>query len=186
MISDAAQVFDQLGANPEVTMSMNSIGTKEWAKMTSENVGKFVAVVLDDFVYSAPRVNDAITGGRTSITGQFSIEEAQDLANALKSGKLPAAARIIQSDVVGPSLGKEAIQSGYNLFHHRLDFGIVVDDLLLRKGRNFLRHRFGPQHSFYFRNTCLLRCSVDIARYCRYRIDHWYGRRCERADLRKN
>ncbi|MGB5243297.1 MAG: protein translocase subunit SecDF, partial [Lutimonas sp.] len=66
VISDAAQVFDQLGANPEVTMSMNSIGTKEWAKMTSENVGKFVAVVLDDFVYSAPRVNDAITGGRTS------------------------------------------------------------------------------------------------------------------------
>ncbi len=112
VISDAAQVFDQLGANPEVTMSMNSVGTKEWAKMTSENVGKFVAVVLDDFVYSAPRVNDAITGGRTSITGQFSIEEAQDLANALKSGKLPAAARIIQSDVVGPSLGKEAIHSG--------------------------------------------------------------------------
>ncbi|MFD1314161.1 protein translocase subunit SecDF [Namhaeicola litoreus] len=112
VISDAAQVFDQLGANPEVTMSMNSVGTKQWAKMTSENVGKFVAVVLDDFVYSAPRVNDAITGGRTSITGQFSIEEAQDLANALKSGKLPAAARIIQSDVVGPSLGKEAIHSG--------------------------------------------------------------------------
>jgi len=80
--------------------------------MTSENVGKFVAVVLDDYVYSAPRVNDAITTGRTSISGQFTIDEAQDLANALKSGKLPAAARIIQADVVGPSLGQEAIDSG--------------------------------------------------------------------------
>ncbi|MDZ7613207.1 MAG: protein translocase subunit SecDF [Flavobacteriaceae bacterium] len=112
VIIDAAQVFDQLGANPEVTMAMNSKGTKDWAKMTTDNVGKFVAVVLDDYVYSAPRVNDAITQGRTSITGQFSIQEAQDLANALKSGKLPAAARIIQSDVVGPSLGQEAIDSG--------------------------------------------------------------------------
>ena len=112
VISDASQVFDQLGANPEVSMSMNTKGSKQWAKMTTANVGKFVAVVLDDYVYSAPRVNDAITHGRTSISGQFSIEEAQDLANALKSGKLPAAARIIQSDVVGPSLGQEAIDSG--------------------------------------------------------------------------
>ncbi len=116
VISDAAQVFDQLGANPEVSMTMNSKGTKLWSKMTSENVGKFVAVVLDDYVYSAPRVNDAITNGRTSISGQFTIDEAQDLANALKSGKLPAAARIIQSDVVGPSLGLEAIKSGTNSF----------------------------------------------------------------------
>jgi SecD/SecF fusion protein len=112
VISDAQQVFDQLGANPEVSMTMNSKGTKQWAKMTTANVGKFVAVVLDDYVYSAPRVNDAITTGRTSISGQFTIDEAQDLANALKSGKLPAAARIIQSDVVGPSLGQEAIDSG--------------------------------------------------------------------------
>lgn len=112
VISDASQVFDQLGANPEVSMTMNSQGAKLWGKMTTDNVGKFVAVVLDDFVYSAPRVNDAITTGRTSISGDFTIDEAQDLANALKSGKLPAAARIIQSDVVGPSLGKEAIHSG--------------------------------------------------------------------------
>ncbi len=116
VISDASQVFDQLGANPEVSMTMNSKGTKQWGKMTTANVGKFVAVVLDDYVYSAPRVNDAITTGRTSISGQFTIEEAQDLANALKSGKLPAAARIIQSDVVGPSLGQEAIDSGTSSF----------------------------------------------------------------------
>jgi SecD/SecF fusion protein len=113
VISDAAQVFDQLGANPEVSMSMNSRGTKLWAKMTTANVGKFVAVVLDDYVYSAPRVNDAITSGRTSISGgSMTLTEAQDLANALKSGKLPAAARIIEADVVGASLGHEAIRSG--------------------------------------------------------------------------
>jgi len=111
VIADASQVFDQLGVNPEVSMSMNSKGSKLWAKMTEANVNKFVAVVLDDYVYSAPNVNEPITGGRTSISGQFSIEEAQDLANALKSGKLPAAARIIQSSVVGPSLGQEAIDS---------------------------------------------------------------------------
>ena len=84
--------------------------------MTEENVGKFVAVVLDDFVYSAPVVNGKIPNGRTSISGGFTIEEAQDLANALKSGKLPASARIIQYDVVGPSLGQEAIDSSIKSF----------------------------------------------------------------------
>ncbi len=116
VVSDASQVFDQLGVNPEVSMSMNSRGTKQWAKMTEENTGKFVAVVLDDFVYSAPRVNGKIPNGRTSISGGFTVEEAQDLANALKSGKLPASARIIQYDVVGPSLGQEAIDSSVKSF----------------------------------------------------------------------
>ncbi|MDB4297455.1 protein translocase subunit SecDF [Flavobacteriaceae bacterium] len=111
VISDASQQFDQLGANPEVSMTMNGNGSKLWAKMTGNNIGKFVAVVLDDYVYTAPRVNDAITGGRTSISGNFTIEEATDLANVLKAGKLPAAAHIIQSEVVGPSLGQEAISS---------------------------------------------------------------------------
>ncbi len=111
VISDASQQFDQLGANPEVSMTMNGNGTKLWAKMTGDNVGKSVAVVLDNYVYTAPRVNDAITGGRTSISGNFTIEEATDLANVLKAGKLPAAAHIIQSEVVGPSLGQEAINA---------------------------------------------------------------------------
>lgn len=111
VISDASQQFDQLGANPEVSMTMNGNGSKLWAKMTGENVGKFVAVVLDNYVYTAPRVNDAITGGRTSISGNFTMEEATDLANVLKAGKLPAAAHIIQSEVVGPSLGQEAINA---------------------------------------------------------------------------
>jgi len=120
VISDASQIFDQLGANPEVSMTMNSKGSKQWGKMTTANVGQFVAVVLDNYVYSAPRVNDAITTGRTSISGNFTIDEAQDLANALKSGKLPAAARIIESEVVGASLGQEAVHSS------TISFGIAL------------------------------------------------------------
>ena len=116
VIINASQEYDQLGTNPEVSMTMNSRGSKLWAKMTSENVGNFVAVVLDDYVYTAPRVNTAITGGRTSISGNFTVLEAQDLANVLKAGKLPAAAHIIQSEIVGPSLGQEAIDSGIQSF----------------------------------------------------------------------
>jgi len=125
VIADASQVFDQLGVNPEVSMTMNSKGSKLWAKMTEANVGKFVAVVLDNNVYSAPNVNEPISGGRTSISGQFSIKEAQDLANALKSGKLPAKARIIQSSVVGPSLGQEAIDSSSIAFMIALSLVLV-------------------------------------------------------------
>ena len=116
VIINASQEYDQLGTSAEVSMSMNSRGSKLWAKMTSENVGSFVAVVLDDYVYTAPRVNTAITGGRTSISGNFTVLEAQDLANVLKAGKLPAAAHIIQSEIVGPSLGQEAIDSGVQSF----------------------------------------------------------------------
>jgi SecD/SecF fusion protein len=116
VIINASQEYDQLGTNPEVSMTMNSRGAKLWSKMTSDNVGKFVAVVLDDYVYTAPRVNTAITGGRTSISGNFTVLEAQDLANVLKAGKLPAAAHIIQSEIVGPSLGQEAIDSGIQSF----------------------------------------------------------------------
>lgn len=116
VILDASQVFDQLN-KPEVSMTMNSSGTKQWAKMTADNVGKFVAVVLDDNVYTAPSVNQAITGGRTSISGgTMTIAEAEDIATVLKAGKLPAAARIIQAEVVGPSLGQESIDASINSF----------------------------------------------------------------------
>ncbi|MCH3882851.1 MULTISPECIES: protein translocase subunit SecDF [Tenacibaculum] len=111
VILDAAQVYDQL-SKPEVSMTMNSSGSKQWAKLTGDNTGKFVAVVLDDYVYTAPSVPGAITGGRTSISGgTMTVEEAEDIATVLKAGKLPAAARIIQSEVVGPSLGKESISA---------------------------------------------------------------------------
>ncbi|NVK52953.1 MAG: protein translocase subunit SecDF [Flavobacteriaceae bacterium] len=117
VIVDAAQVFDQLGNKPEVSMSMNSSGSKQWEKMTTENTGKFIAVVLDDYVYTAPSVPGPIVGGRTSISGgAMTITEAQDIATVLKAGKLPAAARIIESEVVGPSLGQESIDKSFNSF----------------------------------------------------------------------
>ncbi|MFK8058860.1 MAG: protein translocase subunit SecDF [Polaribacter sp.] len=120
VILDAGQVFDQLN-KPEVSMTMNSSGTKQWAKMTTDNQGKFVAVVLDDYVYTAPSVNFPITGGRTSISGgSMTIEEAKDISTVLKAGKLPAAANIVQIAVVGPSLGQEAIDASF------LSFGLAI------------------------------------------------------------
>lgn len=116
VILDARQDFDQL-SKPVVSMTMNSSGTKQWAKMTADNVGNFVAVVLDDYVYTAPSVNQAITGGSTQISGgTMTIEEAEDIATVLKAGKLPAAASIIQAEVVGPSLGQESIDASISSF----------------------------------------------------------------------
>ncbi|OIQ37057.1 MAG: protein translocase subunit SecDF [Bacteroidetes bacterium MedPE-SWsnd-G1] len=118
VIDDARQGFDQFGNNPEVSMKMNSVGTKLWAKLTTENAnGGFVAVVLDNEVHSAPRVGDPILAGSTSISGgNMTITEAEDLANVLKAGKLPAAAHIVQKAVVGPSLGQKAIDSSFRSF----------------------------------------------------------------------
>ncbi|MGK0308656.1 MAG: SecD/SecF fusion protein, partial [Urechidicola sp.] len=118
VIEDARQGFDQFGSNPEVSMSMNTYGSKLWAKLTTENAnGGFVAVVLDNEVHSAPRVGDPILAGNTSISGgSMTIEEAEDLANILKAGKLPARAHIIQSAVVGASLGQKAIDSSFTSF----------------------------------------------------------------------
>ncbi len=115
-IADARQDFDQFGSNPEVSMSMNSEGAKIWQRMTKENIGKSIAIVLDNYVRSFPTVQNEISGGRSSITGLESIEEAKDLANILKSGKMPAPAHIIQEAIVGPSLGQEAINSGFFSF----------------------------------------------------------------------
>ena len=116
VITDAAQVFDQLN-NPQVSMAMNGRGSKLWEKLTGDNVGGFVAVVLDDYVYTAPTVNQAIVGGRTEISGgSMTVEEAQDISTVLKAGKLPAAARIIQAEVVGPSLGQESIDQSTQSF----------------------------------------------------------------------
>ncbi|NVO09197.1 MAG: protein translocase subunit SecDF [Bacteroidales bacterium] len=112
VITDARdEIADKKGSS-EVSMSMNAEGSRIWARLTGDNVGKCIAIVLDNYVYSSPTVNGEIKGGRSSITGGFSINEAKDLANVLKSGKLPAPAKIIQEEVVGPSLGKEAIRAG--------------------------------------------------------------------------
>ncbi len=112
VITDARANYAERGSNAEVSMSMNSKGVSEWARLTGDNIGKSIAIVLDDHVYSAPTVQNKIEGGNSSITGDFTIKEAEDLANVLKSGKVPAPAKIIQDSVVGPSLGQEAINSG--------------------------------------------------------------------------
>ncbi|MCD8072888.1 MAG: protein translocase subunit SecD, partial [Alistipes sp.] len=110
-ISGARPQYSQSGSAAEVHMNMNAEGTTKWARLTADNVGGFIAIVLDGYVYSAPRVNQEITGGSSQITGGFTIQEATDLSNVLRSGKLPAPARIIQDTVVGPSLGQESINS---------------------------------------------------------------------------
>ena len=110
-ILDARKDFDQQG-NPNVSMTMKSEGAKIWARLTKENVGHSIAIVLDGLVASSPNVMNEITGGSSQISGNFTVKESEDLANILKSGKLPAPARIIADEVVGPSLGKEAINAG--------------------------------------------------------------------------
>jgi len=128
VIVDARQDYSDMGSKPEVTMSMNSEGAKTWARLTKDNVGKSIAIVLDGYVRSYPNVLGEITGGRSSITGLESVEEAKDLANILKSGKMPAPAMIIAEDVVGPSLGQEAITSG--LWSFAIAFLLVLGYML--------------------------------------------------------
>ena len=111
VITNAKDEFDQYG-HPCVSMQMNSDGARRWAQLTKQNIGRAVAIVLDDAVYSAPRVNGEIAGGNSQITGNFSIEDTKDLANTLNSGKMPAPTRIVQEEVVGPSLGAQSIQQG--------------------------------------------------------------------------
>ncbi len=127
-ISDARQDFSTVGGN-EISMTMNSEGANDWKKITGQNIGNCIAIVLDNLVYSAPRVNGEIAGGRSSITGDFTLEEAKDLANILKSGKLPAPAVIVQEAVVGPSLGQESIRNG--LWSFVLAFIVVLIYMVL-------------------------------------------------------
>ena len=115
-VVDARSDFNPTTGQPEVSMRMNPGGARTWADMTRANKGRFIAIVLDNIVYSAPRVNDVIEGGNSSISGAFSTEESADLANILKAGKLPAPAKIVQEQVVGPTLGKDAIQGGIMSF----------------------------------------------------------------------
>ncbi|MEG2790839.1 MAG: protein translocase subunit SecDF [Odoribacter sp.] len=140
-VYDARHEFDHNNSGrPVVSMSMTGEGSKIWARLTKENVGHCIAIVLDGFVCSSPNVNDEIKGGNSQISGQFDVKEAQDLANILKSGKLPAPARIIADEIVGPSLGIESIQSGmwsfviafclvlaYMLFFYSKGAGLAAD-----------------------------------------------------------
>lgn len=144
VITNARHNVSQNGSSYEVSMNMNSEGTRKWAQLTKANIGKSIAIVLDGYVYSFPTVQSEITGGSSQITGNFTPEEAQDLANVLKSGKLPAPATIVADNVVGPSLGQEAIESGlwsfllafcgvliYILFFYGFKAGGVADFALI-------------------------------------------------------
>jgi len=134
VITDASDDFTQTTGSAKVNMTMNAEGSKAWARLTKDNIGKCVAIVLDGYAYSFPRVQTEITGGSSEITGLESASEAKDLANVLKSGKMPAPAHIVQEDVVGPSLGKEAISSGFIsflvafiliLFYMQINYGLI-------------------------------------------------------------
>ena len=115
VVVDAKDEFDQFG-KPAVSMSMNTDGARRWAQLTKQNINRSIAIVLDGYVYSAPNVNNEITGGNSQITGHFTPEQAKDLANVLKSGKMPAPAHIVQEDIVGPSLGQASINAGIMSF----------------------------------------------------------------------
>ncbi len=140
VVTSARPSTGATGGGVKVDFSMNAEGAKIWQRMTRDNIGRCIAVVLDDYVRSYPRVQNEISGGNTEITGDFTLEEAEDLANILKSGKMPAPARIIQDTVVGPSLGKVAIQNGlrsfviafvvillYMIFYYSRSGGLVAD-----------------------------------------------------------
>ena len=116
VVTDAKDQFNNVSGQPEVSMTMNSDGARRWAALTKANVGKAIAIVLDGTVYSAPRVNGEISGGQSSISGNFTIEDTKDLANTLKSGRMPAPAHIVQEEVVGPTLGAQSIQQGFISF----------------------------------------------------------------------
>ncbi|MCD4737001.1 MAG: protein translocase subunit SecD, partial [Bacteroidales bacterium] len=132
VITGARQDYDQNG-RVEVSMSMNAEGARIWKRLTGEHIGDQIAIVLDDYVYSSPNVISEIPNGQSSISGNFSVEEAQDLANILKAGKLPAPARIVEEAVVGPSLGKEAVNAG--LWSFLIAFGLVLAYMILYYNR---------------------------------------------------
>ena len=112
VITDASDQFNHVSGAPEVSMSMNSEGARRWSELTKANRGKAIAIVLDGVVYTSPRILSQIDGGQSSITGNFTIEDTKDLANTLKSGRMPAPAHIVQEEVVGPTLGAQSIQQG--------------------------------------------------------------------------
>lgn len=140
VITRAVNEYDQNTAQAFVSMDMNGEGTRTWARLTGQNVGKIIAVVMDNYVYSSPRVDEPIPNGSSRISGSFTPEEAEDLSNLLKSGTMPAPCKIIQEEVIGPSLGKESIRSGMNsllisfilifsfmIFYYTRRAGLVAD-----------------------------------------------------------
>ena len=176
VITDAKDEFDQMSNRPSVSMSMNSDGARRWAEMTKANINKAIAIVLDGAVYSAPRVNGEISGGNSQITGNFTIEDTKDLANTLKSGRMPAPARIVQEDVVGPTLGAQSIQQGLISFAVAfillMLYMVLMYDFIPGMMANFAR-----QPLLHTRNPDVVPGGAYDAWYRRYRIDTRYGGR---------
>ena len=180
VVTDARKHFDQTrGGAPAVDMGMNAEGARVWARMTADNIGKSIAIVLDDMVYSYPRVNTEITGGRSQITGDFTTEEADDLANVLKSGKLPAPTSIVQESIVGPSLGSRSITLG--LISFAIAFLLVLAyDIILQQRRGVCVGGAVMQLTVLVWSTRVFRSRADLARYCRYCAYPGYGGRRQR------
>lgn len=157
-------------------MSMNSDGARKWAQLTKQNLGRSIAIVLDGFVYSYPTVQSEITGGNSQITGNFTTEEAQDLANVLKSGKLPAPATIVEDTVVGPSLGQEAIEAG--LISFLIAFIAVLVYMVVFYGmRAGLTADFALLCNLFFIVGVLASFGavLTLTWHRWYRPHHWYG-----------
>ena len=178
VITDARADFGQTSAYANVSMNMNAEGARDWQRITRDNIGKSIAIVLDGYVYSFPTVQNEIAGGSSQITGNFTVEEAKDLANTLNSGKMPAPARIIQEDVVGPSLGQEAIHDGLWSFVIGFILILLYGFVLWFNSWFDCRLCIALQRILVGRHLVILLCSIDLARYCRYRIDHGYGSGC--------
>jgi len=177
VIVDARDTFDQMG-KPAVSMQMNGQGAREWEKITGavSQQGNAIAIVLDNVVYSAPGVSrGAITGGQSEISGSFSINETKDLANILRAGKLPAAAEIVQSDVVGPSLGAEAVNSGMISFI--IGFALVLLWMIFYYGKTgfYANLALLVNILFIFGALASFGAVLTLPGSCWYRINNWYG-----------
>ena len=176
VITNAKDDFDQMG-HPSVSMQMNSDGARRWSQITKQNIGKAVAIVLDDAVYSAPRILTQIDGGNSQITGNFTIEDTKDLANTLNSGKMPAPTRIVQEEVVGPSLG--------DVIHRCIHPADDLHDSALRLHPRYpLRYCPAVQPVLHTGYSDIVPGCPDDAWYRRYRTDTGYGCGCQRAYLR--
>ncbi len=172
------------GSEVKVDFSMNAEGAKTWARMTRENVDRCIALVLDGYVRSYPRVVGEITGGNTEVTGDFTIDEANDLANILKSGKMPAPAHIVSDTIIGPTLGKEAISAGLVSFVISFIIVLVIHDLLLQpECRNNCRYRTGGKHIPHDGNFSIIGINSYSPGYCRYCSYNGYVSRCKRPYL---
>ena len=184
VVTDAKDEYDQFN-KPCVSMSMNTEGSRRWAALTKKNIGREIAIVLDGYVYSAPRVNSEITGGNSQITGNFTPEVTKDLANVLRSGKMPAPAHIVQEDIVGPSLGQASINAGIMSFIVALILlmvymcsmygfipGMVANGALVL---NLFSH---------WVSFLLCQAALTMSGIGRYGAGTGYGCRCQRIDLR--